>query len=319
VFRIISFLCGVLACCTGVCCAAGWSSLYDEAKTKAEQARLQTAIDVLIQKEIQPFIPAQQATAFGLQAVDLPLEGYRSDPLDFYAQNGHIILPVRTLLFVEDLSRAYGWMWSNRFSTKTVDEYLSMLRYRNASDFPGGRYPPPLQAMHIPDNALADPTVVETSVRLRRTAYAFMLLHQFAHLQMDHDTGGNRGVSEAQEEQADRYALNIMKENSATPTGILLVMYSSMYFETGTGISLHPVTAQRLEAMAHFMDGRIGEFIRGRPDKATAADGIHSIANLLVEASRWLSVRGHQEELQQLALKTDASTLQPRPLPRTTK
>jgi len=305
--------------CSVLCHAADWSSLYDEAKAKAEQPRLQTAIDFLIQKEIQPFIPSQEATAFGLQTVDLPLDGYRSDPLDFYAQNGHIVIPVRTLLFMEDLSRAYGWMWTNRFSTKVVDEYLSMLRYRNASDFPADRYPSPLQAMHIPDNALADARVVETSVRLRRTAYAFMLLHQFGHLQLHHETRGTHTFSEVQEEEADQYALNVMKENSQTPTGILVVMYGSMYFETGTGIGIHPVTPQRLEAMSHFMSQRVTEFIRGRPDKVTAADGIHSIATLLSEASQWLSVRGHQQELQQLALKTDPSTLQPRPLPRSTK
>ncbi len=309
----------IFICCASICSGADWSSLYDAKKLQAEQPRLQTAIDVVIQKEIQPFIPELQATAFGLQTIELPLNGFRSDPLDFYVQDRHIILPVRTLLFVEDLSRAYGWMWSNRFTTKTVDEYLSMLRYRNASDFPDGKFPSPLPALHIPENALSDPKVVETSVRIRRTAYAFMLLHQFAHLHLRHETNGSRGFFEAQEEEADNFALSIMKQNSVTPTGILLVLYSSMFFETGEGIALHPVTPQRMVAMSHFLDSHVLEFIHGRPDKAVAMDAIHSIASLLVEGSEWLMVRGHQEELQQLAMKTDPSTLQPRPLPRNTK
>ena len=149
-----------------------------------------------------------------------------------------------------------------------------------------------------------------------------MLLHQFGHLQLHHETRGTHTFSEVQEEEADQYALNVMKENSQTPTGEELHGKdgeASMYFETGTGIGIHPVTPQRLEAMSHFMSQRVTEFIRGRPDKVTAADGIHSIATLLSEASQWLSVRGHQQELQQLALKTDPSTLQPRPLPRSTK
>jgi hypothetical protein len=302
-----------------MCSAADWSSLYDSGKLEAEKPRLQKTIDLVIEKEIQPYVPPQAATAFGLQTIDLPLNGFRSDPLDFYAQDRHIILPVRTLLFIEDLCRAYGWMWANRYTTKTADEYLSMLRYRNASDFPDGKYPPPLQALHIPENALADARVVETSVRIRRTAYSFILLHQFAHLQLHHEPSGNRGFSEAQEEEADRYALDILKNNSATPTGVLLVMQSLMFFEGGDVGALHPITPKRMEAMAHFMDGRVTEFIRGRPDKATAMDAIQSIASLLVEGSEWLSVRGHQQELQQLAMKTDPSTLQPRPLPKTTK
>jgi len=309
----------LLFCLAVVCPAADWSTLYSPAKLKAEQPRLQTAIDFLIQKEIQPFLPDQQVTAFGLQPIDLPLDGFRSDPLDIYAENGHIIFPVRTLLFVEDLSRCYGWLWANRMSTKTVDEYLGMLRYRSPSDFPGGQYPDPLKALHIPDNALSNPKVVEAAVRLRRTADAFLLLHQFAHLQLHHQPAANRSFTDAQEIEADRYALNIIKDNSVTPTGIFLVMYSGMFLETGSGLALHPVTPNRMLAMAHFLDERVFEFIRGRPDKATAMDGIHSIASLLVEGVEWLNIRTHQEDLEQLALKTDIATLQPRPLPKTTK
>jgi hypothetical protein len=110
-----------------------------------------------------------------------------------------------------------------------------------------------------------------------------------------------------------------MKGNSITPTGILLVLYSFLYFETGTGDALHPVTSRRLESMAHFLDGRVTEFVQGRPDKPTAMDAIHSIASLLLEASEWLSVRHHRDELEQLALKTDPGTLQPRPLPKSTR
>jgi hypothetical protein len=308
-----------LLLCAAGCYAADWSSLYDSSKLEAEKPRLRTAINYLLEKEIQPFIPPQEATAFGLQAIDLPVSGLRSDPLDYYSTGGHIILPVSTLLFIEDLSKAYGWLWVNRFSTKTLDEYLIMLRYRSAAEFPDGKYPAPLAALHVPDNALSDPKVVEAALRLRRTAYAFILLHQFAHLQMHAEPNGRRGYSEAQEESADGYALNIMKENSATPTGVLLIMQSLLFFEAGDPGELHPVTSQRLEAMAKFLDRRSLDFTRGRPDKATGNDAIHAIASLLMEGSEWLAVRGHQAELEQLAMKTDPSKLAPRPLPRTTR
>jgi hypothetical protein len=302
-----------------ICSATDWSSLYDTARLQAEKPRLQTAVNLVMEKEITPFVPDQEATAFGLLNVDLPENGFRSDPLDFYADGNHVVLPVRTLLFVEDLSRAYGWMWSNRFTTKTVDEYLSMLRYRPQSSFSDGKYPAPLAALHVPDNALADPRVVEAAVRLRRTAYSFMLLHQFGHLQMHHEVKGSRAFSEAQEVDADRFALEIMKNNSVTPTGVFLVMYSTMFFEAGEAGSLHPVTPHRLDALAHFMGGRVVEFVRGRTDKVAASDGIFSMAKLFEEGAEWLSLRGHQEDLQQLALRTDPNTLLPRPLPKTTQ
>ena len=322
--KIFCFFAGSL-----LCWGSDWSSIYDSNRLEAEKPRLQTSVDYLVQNEITPFVPQQESTAFGLQAIDLPVNGIESNPLDFYAQANHIILPVRTLLFVEDLSRAYSWLWANHYTTKTIDEYLSMLRYRAASAFPDARYPAPLVALHVPETALADPHVVETAVRLRRTAYAFLILHEFAHIQLHHERkAGTRAAttcpscgsfSEAQEIEADRFALDIMKNNSATPTGVLVVIYSGLFFEGGEAEVLHPVTPHRLDAMAHFMDSRVTEFVQGRVDRATAIDGIYSIGSLLEEGAEWLTVRGHQEELQQLAMKTDPNTLQPRPLPKTTR
>lgn len=303
-----------------VCAAQDWSSLYDSAKLEGEKDRLQTALNVVVEKEITPYIPSQQSTAFGLLTYDLPLNGFRSDPLDVYSQNQHMVLPVRTLLFVEDLARAYGWMWANQCTTKTVDEYLSMLRYRPASSFADHRDPEPLTALHIPDNALADARVVDGSVRLRRTAYSFLILHQFAHMRLQHQPKANHVYSEAQEEEADRYALEIMKNNSATPTGIMIVMYGGLFLDGAPdATALHPVTAQRLSAMAQFLSGRANEFVAGRPDRKRASDAVYSMALLLRQASEYLSIRGHQQEIEQLALKTDPSTLQPRPLPKNTR
>ncbi len=304
---------------SAVCSAADWSSLYSGDKLKSEQARLETATRFAMNSEIEPFISPQQAMIFALQEIDFPVEGFRSDPLDFYGESGHIVLPIRTLLFLEDLSRCYAWLWTGRYSTRTADEYLSMLRYRSAADFKDGQYPAPLSALHVPENALSDPKVVQTAVRLRRTAYAFILLHEFAHLQLHHEPSKNRAFSEAQEEEADRYALNIMKGNSATPTGVYLVMDLSLLLETGNVAGLHPVSAHRLEAMAHFLDGSVTEFVRGRRDQVTAMDGIHSIAMLLREGSEWLSSPTLRAETELRALRTDPSTLEPRPLPKTTR
>jgi hypothetical protein len=305
--------------CFSICSAADWSTIYDCSKLQAEKPRLQKAMDFLVQKEILPFIPEQEATAFGLLTIDLPPTDFRTDPLDFYSEEGHIILPVRTLLFLEDLSRAYGWMWGNRFSTKTADEYLMMLRYRNPADFQDGKFPPPLIALHVPENALSDPKVVAASLLLRRTAYAFILLHEFAHLQLHHQISSRHSYSEPQEEAADLFALNIMKENSATPTGLLVVMRSALLFEAGTEESLHPVTSARLDGMAKYLDRRVTDFVRGRQDRPAAMDAIQSIASLLTEGAEWLSVPGHQAESQQLALRTGPATLFPRPLPATTR
>jgi hypothetical protein len=291
---------------------ADWSSLYTPAKLQAEKPRLQEAVDYVIKNEVQPFIPPDLKVSFGLQPFELPILSGASDPLSVYSQNGRVELPVLTLLFVEDLARAYGWLTTNRYTTKTVDEYLAMLRYRKPEDFPDHRYPPPLTALHIPENALSDPKVVDISVKTRRTAYAFLLMHQYAHVHLQLDGKGG-------EEAADAYALDILKGNSTTPTGVLFVMQSWVFFEGGNPDAVHPVSARRLRAIAKYMDAHVDEFVQGRTNQRSSVDVIHSIASLLNQSAEYMGIPGHQDDLRNFALKTDVASLKPRPLPVNTR
>jgi hypothetical protein len=296
--------------------AGDWSSLYSTAKLQAEKPRLQEAVDYVIKNEIEPFIPPDLKVSFGLQPFELPILSKASDPLSVYSQNGRVELPVLTLLFVEDLARAYGWLTTNHYTTKTVDEYLAMLRYRKPEDFPDHRYPPPLTALHIPENALADPRVVEISVKTRRTAYAFLLMHEYAHVHLQLDAGSK---PENAEEAADAYALDVLKGNSTTPTGVLFVMQSWLFFEGGNPDAVHPVSVRRLRAIAKYMDEHVDEFVRGRTNQRTSVDVIHSIASLLNQSAEYMGIPGHQEELRGFALKTDVAALKPRALPVNTR
>jgi hypothetical protein len=75
--------------------------------------------------------------------IELPLIGAKTGtPLDFYTmgQVGHaaVFMPVFSLLFLEDLASAFAWLQRHDYSLETVEEYITMLRYKKASDFPGG-------------------------------------------------------------------------------------------------------------------------------------------------------------------------------------
>jgi hypothetical protein len=298
--------------------AGDWSSLYDHSHLEAEKPRLQKALDYVLANEIQPYLPEGQRVAFGLEQIDLPLPSAVPNPLSIYSENRAIEFPLSSMLFVEDLARAYSWLWTNRYSTKTVDEYLAMLRYRNADDFPDHRYPSPLSALHIPSDALGDKKVVDLAVKTRRTAYAFLLLHEYSHIRLQ-SAAAKTLKTEDSEERADEYALEILKNNSAPPTGLLLVMQSWLFLEAGNPASEHPVTAKRLEAIAHYLDAHVIEFVRGRPNPSNSTDVIHSIALVLRQEAELQAVPGHNAALQEVALKTDVESLKPRPLPRSTK
>jgi hypothetical protein len=238
---------------------------------------------------------------FGVLPIDLPLDANSTSPIDEdLHRSGVIVLPALTLLFVEDLAKAYAWLWSNRLSSETVDEYISMLRYRKASDFPDGKYPAPAVALHVPSNALDNASANKMFVRLRTSAYMFLFLQQM---------GSMRARGEMAEEQTDEFTLDFMKRNSETPLGLLLVMNAGVYLPDGG----HPVTPKRLLTMAKYLDSRVQEFVEARPDHAVARDAIHAIARDFRVSAGSLEDPDTQLAWAERARKTDVSTLLPKP------
>jgi hypothetical protein len=283
--------------------ASDWSSLYGEAVLAREKPRLQHLVEDVAVSEIDPYFSNSQRLLLGVLPVDLPLNADGASPIDGDVhRRGVIVLPALTLLFVEDLAKAYAWLWSNRLSSETVDEYISMLRYRRASDFPAGKYPTPVVALHIPANALEKADAQKMFVRLRTSAFLFLILHQM----------GMVHPSSEPDEQADLFALDFMKRNSETPLGLLLVMNAGVYLPD----EVHPVTAKRLLAMAHYLDSRVQEFVDARPDHVLARDAIHAIAKDFRVSAALLDDPGIQIAWAERARRTDVSTLLPKPQPK---
>jgi hypothetical protein len=296
--------------CLGLACALGasasdWSSLYGDAVLAREQPRLQRLVEDVDSNDIGPCLTSAQRLVFGSLLIELPLSANSSSPIEGDLHRGTaVVLPALTLLFVEDLAKAYAWLWTSRLSSETVDEYISMLRYRKAADFPGGKYPAPADALHVPANALENPDAKKMFVRLRTSAYMFLILHQMGHQRAT--------PSETEEEQADLFALDLMRRNSETPLGLLLIINAGVYLpDTGD-----PVTAKRLVTMANYLDRRVQEFVDARPDRVAARVAIHAIAKDFRVSAGLLKDPGIQVAWAERAKRTDVSTLVPKPQPR---
>jgi hypothetical protein len=292
--------------CVGLFCAAyaranDWSSLYGEADLSREKPRLQHLAEEVAANEIGPYFNNGQRLVFGVLPIDLPLNADNASPIEGdLHRSGVIVLPALTLLFVEDLAKCYAWLWSGRLSSETVDEYISMLRYRKPADFPDGKYPPPEVALHVPANALDNTDAKKMFVRLRTSAYMFLILHQMSSL---------RPTGETDDEQSDLFALDLMKRNSETPLGLLLLMNAGVYLPDEP----HPVTAKRLLVMANYLDFRIQEFVEARPDRVAARNAIHAIAKDFRVLAGSLDDPGTQTAWAERARRTDVSTLLPKP------
>jgi hypothetical protein len=307
-------VCALLLASSALC--GDWSSLYDAKQLESQRERLSKDLNSVIAQEIEPFLTSAQRHAISDIRIDLPLSAEpAANPLDFYsAHAGNITLPLLTVAFVDDMAEAYAWLWANRYSSLTVDEYLGMLRNRAAGDFPGNRYPAPLEALHIPANALENPAVAQMTDRVRATTLSFMLLHQFGHLNhrtvSEEATVKHDGV-DGEEEFADRFALEAMKKNSETPAGLLMLIHGMLYLPAAPP-KQHPVTRQRLNAMADYLDTRVKEFATGRPDRKVATVAIHALADHMRRAALFLSDSTGQRLWAEQSSQTTVASLLPR-------
>ncbi|MDY6881559.1 MAG: phage exclusion protein Lit family protein [Thermodesulfobacteriota bacterium] len=316
--------------------AEGFSGLYDTSKLASEKPRFESRINEMLTKAIRPSLTRDEKRALSGLRLEFPLVGMNHNPMDYYSGKrggqGFVAMPILSLMFLEDLSTAYAWLHLRKYSLETIDEYVAMLRYKRASDFPGGRYPAPLKALQIPNNALADKKVDGLSLRFRNSAFAFILLHELGHIYFGHR--GYRGITTAQarinEKKADRFALDILHRLSTIPMGAILFFQAQAYFMPSKGQLkaegkvktdrewehylrakiTHPLTADRLSAMAAHLDRSAVKAGAG-PDRQTLqyiATRIENIAGILADPDL-------QACMAVVAHRTDLSTLAPR-LPR---
>jgi hypothetical protein len=192
------------------------------------------------------------------------------NPFDFYSnamtRPATITMPILSILFLNDLMIAYAWLRVNGYDIETVTNYVDMLRFKSASEFPNG-YPPPLKALHIPDNALDDARVNEMSLSLFNDARAFVLGHEMGHIYA-HDPG-NLAVSpqesQKREQGADAFAMKIMKRDHRPPVG-MVVYFTALAQWDPSQADTHPLSPQRLLATADDLNGSASEFGAGNPE-----------------------------------------------------
>jgi hypothetical protein len=204
--------------------------------------------------------------------IEYPPVDPRGSALNFYSYQtaaGPVVsMPLLSLLFVEDLCSAYAWLDRHGYSLETIDEYAAMLQYKPIAEFPESRYPPPLEALQIPSSAVDEPDTGQLGLRLRNSAYAFILAHELGHVVLGHPSYDQITMEQARqnEAQADQFALNTLAVASELPVGAVLYFQATAYMMPNRGAFIaqgrsgadleaalrrqtHPLTADRLEAI----------------------------------------------------------------------
>jgi len=257
-----------------------WTGFYDGQNLLAWQGRMRPGIEENFREVIWPALTAEERRAIGRVNLDFPLEN-ASHPMNFYADaaQGRIVLPVSSLGFLRDIVLAYSWLNATGHSIDPITDYLAMLKYQWPSRLAGRRHRP-RDVLGIPDDATANPRVSREFQQLFGTAVVFIIGHELGHLRYRHPVDVTPEQSRGQEEEADRFAMELMRRISAAPMGMVQVFsifshlgrYSSdPGTVAGNMTATHPLGAERLRALASGIDANLADFARTGTSTATLA------------------------------------------------
>lgn len=278
------------------------SQLYDTATLREWQARYTRSMGRILTEGFAPVLSAEERRTLDGVKLDLPLRDEAF--LNVRTEDHTIVVPVETLHWLDEVYVAYAWLVLNNFQLEPIEEYVAMLRHKKPADFPGGAYPTPLRALGIPADALRDSRVDGLSLRLFNSARAFILAHELGHVHR-----GHRGSTIPNEEEADRFALDLMRRTGTVPMGVALYFQTTAVWFQG-GPPNHPLNARRLRAMSDALANSAREFGRGDQDDVTR---IRFIGRGLVQVADYLDDADLQRCVAQSAAKASPRVLGPRP------
>jgi hypothetical protein len=241
------------------------SGLYDPGTLSYWETRYPVSTRKIFDQVILPVLTVEEKQRLSGVQLDFPIHAgsfMKGQPLAFYHPAGlaRVVMPIFSLKFLDDLCTAYAWLQVKGYSLETISDYTAMLKYK---DFPGGRYPPPLQALHIPDDALKDKEVNDLALGHFVTARTFILLHELGHYYYRH-AATTTEQSRHNEEQADAFAAEVMGRTPLPPLGMLVFFLADAHWadyrvnfssdeeweQHLLENSTHPLSGERLHALA---------------------------------------------------------------------
>jgi hypothetical protein len=257
------------------------SRLYPREKLEADTARSGEQIRAEYRETVFPQLNDTERNALSTIKIDIPISGPNGDPFEFYTDGSTIYLPALSLRFYADLCVANAWLNAHGFDGTTVRDYVGML-FREAKLSPRAPLLPVFRTLGVPDNAREEAAVKNRADREFGNTIVFLLAHELGHVLKKHQTSLRDPVQKrTQEIEADQFAIEIMRRIGQVPIGLefwfdveRIRHVAPIKFPTDAEwqkylASLdHPVTTERLEALAVAIEKAPNSFARNQTNQA---------------------------------------------------
>jgi hypothetical protein len=279
----------ITTCAAATAFAQNVSRLYPEKKLQADAARWSEQVQAEYRETILPQLTDEERNVLGAVKIEVPLSGSNGDPFSFYTDNkGTIYLPALSLRFFSDLCTANAWLNAHGYDGTTVRDYVGVL-LREATLSPGAPLPPVFRTLGVPDNAREESAVANRVDRNFGNTIVFLLAHELGHALKKHNTHLRDPVQKRKQEiEADAFAIEMMRRIGQVPLGVefwfdverighvqgMRRLVATQRFPSEpewqkylAGFD-HPVTNERLEALAAAIEKASDSFARNQTNQA---------------------------------------------------
>lgn len=183
-----------------------------------------------------------------------------------------------------------------------IADYMTMIKYHEPEDFAGGHFPTPLEALGVPDGFFDDNDGVDTAAETMALSFfnearAFIIAHELGHIRYNHSSAGASFAQLQQHErQADAFALDALARAEVVPMGAFLLFLawanyhdnrwdyeSDQSWQASLAEHTHPLTPERMQALATALIARVGSYQSG--DRVVITMIANEMANLAALAA----------------------------------
>jgi hypothetical protein len=302
------------------------ASLYPDDTLRYWRSRYEPNIRYNLDELIlQRLSATERQSAKGLR-LDFRLRG-SNDPMAYYVQGPVITISTLSVKFLDDLSIAFVWLMENGFSIETISYYADVLKYRNPAELPAGRYPPPLDALGIPKDALKDPEVDDASQKILKSAIVFILAHEVGHIVRGHSSSAELETRVRFETEADQFATDLFRRIGVVPAGIVLFFLANTHLSCHRGdfdthgewvkwvrdSATHPLSGTRLTALASELRRDPGAFVKSEQNPSRLVPGVITIADQIAGMAPLVDDTLLQRHAAIVGNRIPLSELRPRP------
>ena len=312
-----------------------YGTIYDDALLASRQGEYRDVITSNVQGVFLPRLTPAERQKLQRLSFDFPLRGPERGPFEYFAEgSGRVTLPVMGIRFLADLAVSYAWLDAHGYTMETVTDYISMLKYQDASRF-GGRYPDPVTALRIPPRATEEPRVATAFDQILNHSITFLALHEMGHVLYQHP-GYGPGVPRARarenEDEADRFALEMLRRVGQPVSGLLFFFVSAAHFvphradfgsdaeyQAHLAQDTHPLTSARITRLTQYLREHAADYARLQNNPARAAAAIRWTADEIdkqvvpvladPDQQRLMAMRGRSMTLTGLAPRRPGETM----------